>query len=74
MRVDDGKVALQVAAVEGSDVVCTVTVGGTVSGNKGLSLSEKDVADLEFALRLGVDLVALSFVRSPATPTSSTRS
>jgi pyruvate kinase len=55
--------------------VCTVTVGGTVSDNKGLSLpgmdisvpalSAKDVADLEFALGLGVDLVALSFVRSP---------
>jgi pyruvate kinase len=74
LLVDDGKVALQVTAVEGSDVVCTVTVGGTVSDNKGLSLpgmnvsvpalSEKDVADLEFALSLGVDLVALSFVRS----------
>ena len=47
-----------------------------VSDNKGLSLpgmavsvpalSEKDVADLEFALGLGVDLVALSFVRSPS--------
>ena len=56
--------------------MCTVTVGGTVSDNKGLSLpgmdisvpalSAKDIADLEFALGLGVDLVALSFVRSPA--------
>ena len=53
-----------------------VTEGGPVSNNKGLSLpgmnvsvpamSDKDVQDLEFALRLGVDLVALSFVRSPA--------
>ena len=57
-------------------MVCTVTEGGPVSNNKGLSLpgmnvsvpamSEKDIEDLEFALRLGVDLVALSFVRSPA--------
>ncbi len=31
------------------------------------ALSEKDIADLEFALRLGVDLIALSFVRSPST-------
>jgi pyruvate kinase len=56
--------------------VCEVIEGGTVSDNKGLSLpgmnvsvpalSEKDFADLEFALRLRVDLVALSFVRSPA--------
>ncbi|ORV00779.1 pyruvate kinase [Mycolicibacterium fallax] len=76
LLVDDGKVALVVEAIEGPDVVCTVTEGGPVSNNKGLSLpgvnvsvpalSEKDIEDLEFALRLGVDLVALSFVRSPA--------
>ena len=75
LLVDDGRVELEVVDVEGSDVVCTVTVGGTVSNNKGLSLpgmnvsvpalSDKDVADLEFALGLGVDWVALSFVRSP---------
>lgn len=76
LLVDDGKVALVVEHIDGDDVVCTVTEGGPVSNNKGLSLpgmnvsvpamSEKDVEDLEFALRLGVDLVALSFVRSPA--------
>lgn len=76
LLVDDGKVALVVEHIDGDDVVCTVTEGGPVSNNKGLSLpgmnvsvpalSEKDIADLEFALRLGVDWVALSFVRSPA--------
>jgi pyruvate kinase len=76
LLIDDGRVGLEVVAVEGPDVVCTVTVGGAVSDNKGLSLpgmdisvpalSAKDIADLEFALGLGVDLVALSFVRSPA--------
>ena len=76
LLVDDGKVALVVDHIDGDDVVCTVTEGGPVSNNKGLSLpgmnvsvpalSEKDIEDLEFALRLGVDLVALSFVRSPA--------
>ncbi|HEX5143039.1 MAG TPA: pyruvate kinase [Mycobacterium sp.] len=76
LLVDDGKVALVVEHIDGSDVVCTVTEGGPVSNNKGLSLpgmdvsvpalSDKDIADLEFALNLGVDLVALSFVRSPA--------
>ncbi|MET0899158.1 MAG: pyruvate kinase [Mycobacterium sp.] len=76
LLVDDGNVGLTVLEVEGDDVVCTVTEGGRVSNNKGLSLpgmnvsvpplSEKDIADLEFALRLGVDIVALSFVRSPA--------
>ena len=76
LLVDDGKVGLTVESVEGDDVVCTVTEGGRVSNNKGVSLpgmnvsvpplSEKDIADLEFALNIGVDMVALSFVRSPA--------
>ncbi len=76
LLVDDGKVGLVVESVEGNDVVCRVTEGGPVSNNKGVSLpgmnvsvpalSEKDIADLEFALRLGVDFIALSFVRSPA--------
>jgi pyruvate kinase len=75
MLVDDGKVALEVVDVKGPDIGCRVLEGGPVSNNKGLSLphvavtvpalSEKDTADLRFALRLGVDLVALSFVRSP---------
>ena len=74
--VDDGNVGLVVDQIDGNDVICTVTEGGPVSNNKGMSLpgmnvtapalSEKDIEDLEFALRLGVDLVALSFVRSPA--------
>jgi pyruvate kinase len=76
LLVDDGRVGLRVTAVEGADVVCEVTEGGTVSDNKGISLpgmnvsipalSDKDIADLKFALGLPVDLVALSFVRSPA--------
>ncbi|WP_068152569.1 pyruvate kinase [Rhodococcoides corynebacterioides] len=76
LLVDDGKVGLVVTGVEGNDVVCRVVEGGPVSNNKGVSLpgmnvsvpamSEKDVADLEFALKLGVDFIALSFVRSPA--------
>lgn len=76
LLVDDGKVGLVVKDVEGQDVVCEVTEGGPVSNNKGVSLpgmdvsvpalSEKDIEDLEFALQLGVDFIALSFVRSPA--------
>ena len=76
LLVDDGKVGLVVTAVEGQDVVCEVTEGGPVTNNKGISLpgmdvsvpamSEKDIEDLEFALDLGVDFIALSFVRSPA--------
>jgi pyruvate kinase len=75
LLVDDGNVGLVVVGVEnGVDVVCDVTEGGPVSNNKGLSLpgvavsvpamSEKDRDDLIFALNLGVDYVALSFVRS----------
>ncbi|OUS93558.1 pyruvate kinase [Rhodococcus sp. NCIMB 12038] len=76
LLVDDGKIGLIVTGVDGNDVVCRVTEGGPVSNNKGVSLpgmnvsvpalSDKDIADLEFALRLGVDLIALSFVRSAA--------
>ena len=76
LLVDDGKVALVVEEVSGDDVVCMVTEGGPVSNNKGVSLpgmavsvpalSEKDILDLEFALGLGVDFIALSFVRSPS--------
>jgi pyruvate kinase len=76
MLVDDGNVGLVVVDVQhGTDVVCEVTEGGPVSSSKGLSLpgvtvsvpplSDKDAEDLEFALRLGVDFVALSFVRDP---------
>jgi pyruvate kinase len=75
LLVDDGRVALQVTAVARDEVTCLVTEGGTVSDNKGISLpgvdvsvpplSEKDIADLRLALSLGVDMVAMSFVRSP---------
>lgn len=76
LLVDDGKVALVCKEVDGNDVVCEVTEGGPVSNNKGVSLpgmnistpalSEKDREDLRFALKLGVDFIALSFVRSPS--------
>jgi len=76
LLIDDGKVAVEVKSViDGTDIECLVVEGGPVSDNKGVSLpnvavsvpamSEKDTEDLRFALSLGVDLVALSFVRSP---------
>ena len=75
LLVDDGRVGLRVTAVDGEDVQLLVTEGGPVSNNKGLSLpgvgvsvpamSDKDEADLRFALGLRVDMIALSFVRSP---------
>jgi pyruvate kinase len=67
---------LRVTAVEGPRVVTEVVVPGVVSNHKGLNLpgvavsvpalSEKDAEDLRWALRQGVDMIALSFVRSGA--------
>jgi pyruvate kinase len=75
LLVDDGKVDLRVVDVSGDDIRCEVVHGGPVSDHKGISLpgidvsvpplSEKDIEDLKFALGLGVDMVAMSFVRSP---------
>jgi pyruvate kinase len=71
--IDDGKIRLRVTAVNDTDVTTDVLVGGTVSNNKGINLpgvavsvpalSDKDEADLRFALSLSVDYIALSFVR-----------
>ncbi|WP_127361357.1 pyruvate kinase [Actinacidiphila soli] len=71
--INDGNVALRVIEVDGVRVRCLVVEGGVVSDHKGINLpgtavnvpalSEKDIEDLRFALRLGVDMVALSFVR-----------
>jgi pyruvate kinase len=75
LLVNDGKIELRVLDVDDTDVRCEVIHGGPVSDNKGISLpgvavsvpplSEKDIEDLKFALELGVDLVAMSFVRAP---------
>ncbi|MBX7548861.1 pyruvate kinase [Streptomyces sp. NPDC004232] len=72
--VDDGKVCLEVTAVDGACVHTRVVEGGMVSDHKGLNLpgvavsvpalSAKDEDDLRWALRAGVDVIALSFVRS----------
>jgi pyruvate kinase len=74
--IDDGLVRLRVDDVADGRVRCEVVVGGIVSSHKGVnlpgvplpipSLTRKDTEDLQFAMQLGVDYVALSFVRSPA--------
>ncbi len=74
--VDDGHVRLRVERVEGNRAMCRVITGGIVEPHKGVnvpgvplpvpSLTEKDLEDLDFALELGVDYVAQSFVRSRA--------
>jgi pyruvate kinase len=74
--IDDGLVRLAVQEVNAGRVRCKVLVGGEVKSHKGVnlpgvplpipSLTKKDLDDLEFALGLGVDFVALSFVRAAA--------
>ena len=70
----DGLIELRVKEVAGSDVVCEIINGGMLGENKGInlpgipvrvpSLTEKDSEDLEFAIRNGVDAIAVSFVRT----------
>jgi pyruvate kinase len=74
--VDDGHVRLRVLDVDAGRVLCRVVTGGVVEEHKGVnvpgvalpvpSLTQKDLADLDFALGLGVDYVAQSFVRTRA--------
>jgi pyruvate kinase len=75
--IDDGLIRLTVEEIQSGRALCRVVAGGEVNPNKGVnlpggveipvpSLTEKDRADLDFALELGVDYVALSFVRTAA--------
>jgi pyruvate kinase len=74
--IDDGLIRLKVESVERGRARCTVVIGGVVAAHKGVnvpgvpvpipSLTRKDMDDLDFALDMGVDFVALSFVRSAA--------
>ncbi|GAA2343187.1 pyruvate kinase [Streptomyces cuspidosporus] len=74
--INDGNVELRVTAVEGPRVKTIVIEGGVISDHKGINLpgaavnvpalSEKDIVDLKFALAMGCDMVALSFVRDAA--------
>ena len=71
---DDGYLILNVTAIKGNDIITKIIKGGVLKNNKGIivpgakslapSLSEKDLDDLRFGLSIGVDAVALSFIRS----------
>ena len=75
LLIDDGLIELRALACDGVRVRAEVIEGGTLGENKGINLpgvalrteamSEKDKADLAFGLAHGVDVVALSFVRTP---------
>ena len=71
---DDGKVELLVEEIDGNEIHTKVIRGGTIRGRRGVnlpgaylktsSLTEKDRKDVEFGMKLGVDFVGLSFVRT----------
>jgi len=75
LSLDDGKLRLRVLESDGYSIKTEVVTGGFLSDRKGVNvpdvvlpipvLTEKDHRDLEFALSLGVDWVALSFVQRP---------
>ncbi|WP_428927635.1 pyruvate kinase [Marinibacterium sp. SX1] len=75
LLVNDGKIRLRVDSCSKDHADCTVIAGGTISDRKGVNvpdvvlplaaLTKKDRKDLEFACRLGVDWLALSFVQRP---------
>ncbi len=73
--IDDGNVQLDVMGATSTRVLARVVVGGKISNHKGINLpgvsvsapalTPKDEADLRWALEIGVDMVAMSFVRGP---------
>ena len=75
LLIDDGKIRLTVTEAESNRLVTRVEVGGRLSDRKGVNLphttiptsalTEKDISDLEAALHVGVDWVALSFIQRP---------
>ncbi|MEJ5362003.1 MAG: pyruvate kinase, partial [Spirochaetota bacterium] len=72
--IDDGLLELRVDQVDNTDIYTTVIRGGELKDNKGInlpnasiktsSITQKDIRDLEFAIKQDVDMIALSFVRS----------
>jgi pyruvate kinase len=72
----DGVIELRVVDVSGADVCTEVIIGGPISDHKGInlpgvavslpSLTQKDLDDLRFGVAQGIDMVALSFVRTAA--------
>ena len=76
LLLDDGRIRLRVQKVSNHVIDTKVVTGGRLSNRKGVNvpgvtlglsaLSEKDKTDLEFALGLGCDWIALSFVQRPS--------
>ena len=72
---DDGLIQLKVKEKKSNQILCQILEGGKLSDNKGINLpgvaisqpsfTKKDLQDLLFGIKHGVDMVAISFVRSP---------
>jgi len=76
LLLDDGAMELKVTAVRGSEIICTVLVGGVLKNSKGINrqggglsaaaLTDKDKADIKTAAELNADYIAVSFPRNAA--------
>ncbi len=74
LLLDDGRIALEIDAIEGSLVKTTVVVGGELSSNKGMNrkggglsatcITEKDIQDITYVNELDLDYIAVSFLKS----------
>lgn len=72
--IDDGLIELKVDEINGNDVICTVMNGGEIGSKKGVNvpdvhinlpaLTQKDIDDIKFGIKKGVDYIAASFIRS----------
>lgn len=71
--VDDGLLKFKIVNIIGKEIKCTVTVGGIIKNHKGVnvpnvkiklpSITEKDIEDIKFGCKMGVDFIAASFIR-----------
>ena len=76
LKLDDGKLQVSVVERDGDDVIVKADTPGELTNRKGINvpgrslpisaMTDKDREDLKFALELGVDYIALSFVQKPA--------
>lgn len=74
LLLDDGRVQLEVESSDGREIVARIVEGGTLDEHKGINapgvqltaeaLTSKDIDDLKYGVKAGVDMIALSFVRS----------
>lgn len=72
--IDDGLIELKVDEINGNDIICTVMNGGEIGSKKGVNvpdvhinlpaLTQKDIDDIKFGIKKGVDYIAASFIRS----------